>query len=261
VRRDALQPKKGTVPLSSRGQCPFSAALALLLAMVYPSVMTLLEFIVLPASGQHDNPILPLVFAAGKLVQFGFPLLYVLCFQPGRVRPSRPTSRGVGLGTVFGLVVAAGIIGLYFTWLRNTVLMTETPAKVHGWLTHMHLTTPERFLAMAAFLSVLHSFLEEYYWRWFVFGGLRKYLPEIVAVVLSSLAFMAHHVIILYVYLPGQFWTLAVPFSLGVAGGGMVWAWLYARTESLYAPWISHMLVDAALMIVGYEMVVRYWVD
>jgi uncharacterized protein len=256
VKRDVG--KKGDSPFPLEGQPPFFP-LALLFAMALPSVMTWLEFILLP--GQEDNSVLPLVFATGKVVQFGFPLLYVLCFERGRLRPTRPTSSGLWLGTAFGLVVGAGIIGLYFGWLRYTAVMTETPARVHGWLTRMHLTTAGGFFAMAAFLSVLHSFLEEYYWRWFVFGGLRRYLPDIVAVVMSSLAFMAHHVIILYVYLPGQFWTLAAPFSLGVAGGGIVWAWLYARTGSLYAPWISHLLVDAALMVVGYEMVVRYWVD
>jgi membrane protease YdiL (CAAX protease family) len=238
-----------------------SDAVVLVVAMAYPSVMTWLEFIVLPGGGQHDNPVLFCVFAAGKAAQFGLPLVYVWLREPGSVRPSRPTARGLRLGTAFGLVVGAGIIGLYFVWLRYTPLMTDTPARVHGWLAHMHLTTPAGFLAMAAFMSVLHSFLEEYYWRWFVFGWLRRHLPETAAMMLSSLAFMAHHVIILYVYLPGQFWTLAVPFSLCVAGGGIVWAWLYARTGSLYAPWVSHMLVDAALMVVGYEMVVRYWVD
>ena len=46
-----------------------------------------------------------------------------------------------------------------------------------------------------------------------------------------------------------------MPFALCVAGGGFVWAWLYDRTQSLYAPWISHLLIDAALMAIGYEMV------
>ena len=39
--------------------------------------------------------------------------------------------------------------------------------------------------------------LEEYYWRWFLFGGLRRSMPVAAAVVLSSLAFTAHHVILL----------------------------------------------------------------
>ena len=234
-------------------------AVALAIAMAGPSVMTWLEFKVLPGGANTEDPTLLTLFAAGKVVQFTFPLLYVWWFEPGRIRPARPTSRGLALGIAFGLVVGAGALVLYFAWLRHTSLMAHTPDQVYGWLTKMHLDTRAGFVGMAIFLSILHSFLEEYYWRWFVFGWLRRYLPHVVAMVVSSVAFMAHHVIILSVYLPGQFWTLAVPFSLCVAGGGIVWAWLYDRSESLYAPWVSHLLVDAALMLVGYEMVARFW--
>jgi membrane protease YdiL (CAAX protease family) len=234
-------------------------ALALAVAMAYPSIMTWLEFKVLPGGREQESPTLLAVFAAGKIVQFALPLLYVWWFEPGCIRLAWPTSRGLRLGASFGLVVGAGSLVLYFVWLRHTPFMAETPAKVYGWLTKMHLNTPAGFLGMALFLSVLHSFLEEYYWRWFVFGWLRRYVPGGAAMVVSSLAFMAHHVIILSVYLPGQFWTLAVPFSLCVAGGGVVWAWLYDRTGSLYAPWLSHLMVDAALMVIGYVMVAGYW--
>jgi membrane protease YdiL (CAAX protease family) len=96
--------------------------------------------------------------------------------------------------------------------------------------------------------------LEEYYWRWFVFGWLRRQTPLLVAQLLSSLAFMAHHVVILAVFFPGRFWTAAVPFSLCIAGGGFVWAWIYERSGSIYAPWLSHLLIDAAIMAVGYDL-------
>jgi len=233
-------------------------ALALAIAMAGPSVMTWLEFKVLPGGGATESPTLLRVFVAAKVVQFAFPLLYVWWFERSRIRPAWPTSRGLGLGATFGLIVGAGALVLYFAWLRHTSFMTETPAKVHGWLAKMQVHTAASFLGMALFFSILHSFLEEYYWRWFVFGWLRRYMPDLAAGVVGSLAFMAHHVIILSVYLPGQFWALAVPFSLCVAGGGLVWAWLYDRSGSLYAPWVSHLLVDAALMILGYEMVADF---
>jgi hypothetical protein len=124
---------------------------------------------------------------------------------------------------------------------------------VRTYLEEFHLNTPARYLLLAAFMSVVHSLLEEYYWRWFVFGGLRRCLPGSVAIVVSSLAFMAHHVIILVSYFPGNL-PMALVFSLGVAVGGAVWAWLYGRYQSLYAPWMSHLLIDAAIMAVGYDI-------
>jgi membrane protease YdiL (CAAX protease family) len=234
-------------------------ALALAFTMALPSLMTGLEFLVLPGGHEEGSPAILALFGAGKLVQFLFPLAYVWWFDRDSLRIRPPTARGLEIGIAFGLVVAGGIIGLYFAWLRYTPWMESTPRRVQEWLTKITITTPMKFLIIALFISVLHSFLEEYYWRWFVFGRLARHVPEVVAFVVSGLAFMAHHVIILGVYLPGYFWTLAVPFSLCVAGGGIVWAWLYARTGSLYAPWVSHLLVDAALMVVGYEMVARFW--
>jgi uncharacterized protein len=234
-------------------------ALALLFAMGMPSLLTWLEFTVLPGGHVEGSPVVLTTFAAGKVLQFAFPLLYVWWFEPAEIRLVRPTTRGLALGAAFGLVVGAAAILLYRFWLSETSFMADTPARIYAWLGSMNLTTPAAFLAIALFVSIPHSLLEEYYWRWFVYGWLRRHLPIAAAMVISSLAFMAHHVIILSVYLPGQFWTLAVPFSLGVAGGGIVWAWLYERTGALYAPWLSHFLIDAALMVLGYQMIARFW--
>jgi uncharacterized protein len=103
-------------------------------------------------------------------------------------------------------------------------------------------------------LSAGHSLLEEYYWRWFLFGGLRRFMPVAAAVVLSSLAFAAHHVILLAVFFGGQ----ALPtilFSVCVAVGGAAWAWIYQRSGSLLGPWLSHLMIDAGIFVVGYDLV------
>ena len=86
------------------------------------------------------------------------------------------------------------------------------------------------------------------------FGGLRRLMPLGWAVVLSSLAFAAHHVIVLGVYFGWQSWATAA-FSAGVAVGGAAWAWIYHRGNSLVGPWLSHVLADAAIFLIGYSMV------
>jgi membrane protease YdiL (CAAX protease family) len=116
------------------------------------------------------------------------------------------------------------------------------------------MATPERYLVLAAFFSVAHSLLEEYYWRWFVFGQLRRVAPLGLALVLSSLAFMAHHVVVLYLYLPGHLLSAVAPSSLAIAAGGVVWAWLYDRVGSLYPSWLGHLLVDATIFVIGWDL-------
>jgi len=227
--------------------------------MCFPSLMSWVEFIILPGSGREKNVALQACFVVGKIVQFAFPVLYMWLRHPDQLAIKRPSARGLETGAAFGLVVGAGGLALYFGWLKTSPALASTPERLHHWLTEFNLASPGGFLLMAFFIAVLHSFLEEYYWRWFVFGRLEQYLPLYEAMALSSIAFMAHHVIVLGVYLKGYFWIAAIPFSLCVAGGGIVWAWLYHRYQSIYAPWISHLLVDLALMALGYDMLRRYW--
>ena len=79
-------------------------------------------------------------------------------------------------------------------------------------------------------------------------------VPGWAAIVLSSLGFMAHHVIVVHAFLQGPWWLTAF-FSLCVAFGGGVWAWLYARFGSLYGPWVSHFLLDVTIMYIGFDLV------
>ena len=239
----------------------------LLLAMVLPTLLAWLYLVVLaqdrgPAGltsapqAPARNPTVMVLYGASKVFQFSLPLMYVWWFERRPLRLGVPRCRGLALGVAFGLVVAVAAIGLYETILAHSPgLFGSAIVKIRAKVEEFGIGTPAAYFLFGLFLSAGHSLLEEYYWRWFVFGKLREFLPRWPAIVLSSLAFMAHHVILLGVFFPGQFWSMAAPLSLGVAGGGAAWAWLYDRTGSIYAPWLSHAIIDAAILGVGYEMV------
>jgi membrane protease YdiL (CAAX protease family) len=241
---------------SSPPRADMPTALALVFAAVLPSFMAWLYFFVLVGSPDPD-PVRQGAYGAGKLVQFAFPLVFVWFWQRRRPRHSRPNMAGVALGLGFGLAVAVGVFTLYFGWLRDSPMLEGTPAHLRRVLRSFGVDDGARYLALAVFYVAAHSLLEEYYYRWFLFGRMRAFLSLWPAVVLSSLVFMAHHVILLAAYLPGQFWTAVVPLSLCIAVGGGVWAWLYARTQSLYAPWLSHAIVDASLFAIGWNLLQR----
>ena len=117
---------------------------------------------------------------------------------------------------------------------------------------------PLSFVAWGCVISAVNSLLEEWYWRWFVFGAMRRLMPAAAAIVLSGLAFAAHHVVVLGCYFG---WTspATAAFSLAVAVGGAVWAWMYDRHGSLLGPWLSHILVDAAIFAVGFSLIHAAW--
>jgi uncharacterized protein len=230
---------------------------ALIWAMVFPSVMTWVYFVAAAGQGTQANPTVLIAYFAGKVIQFGFPLVYVGFTEPRSLRPSPPKPGGLAFGLAFGLAVGAAAVALYFGVLKDSAAFQDAPAKVIAKVREAGYASVAGFIGLACFISVAHSLLEEYYWRWFVFGWLKRHLAVWLAGVVSSLAFMAHHVIVLAIYFPGwfQFFTLVLPFSLGVAIGGCVWCWIYQRTESIYAAWISHVVIDAAIMWIGYDMI------
>jgi hypothetical protein len=231
---------------------------ALLFALLFPSLTAWIYFVVLanrPGAPGGASYLALVTYAASKTIQFAFPLAWVMLIERRRVILTRPKPAGLRLGLAFGLAVMTLVFAAYFGFLRLNPMLASTPEKVLSRIKLFHADTPLRYALLTLFLAGVHSLLEEYYWRWFVFGELRRLISPVAAIVVSSFGFMAHHVILLWVYLPGHFWEAALPFSLCVAGGGAAWAWLYQRTGTLYAPWLSHLLVDVAILAVGYEMI------
>lgn len=231
---------------------------ALTFATLFPPVMAWLYFVALQRPGQAGGAAIA-AYLVGKSVQFLFPLVYAALWQRERLRWQRPAITGLALGLGFGLLVAAGMFALYFGWLRTSPWMAQTPGQIWARLERFHVASRVGYLGLALGYCLGHSFLEEYYWRWFVFAGLRRYLPLAAAVALSALGFTLHHAVVLGAYFPGRFMTMALPLSICVGVGGAVWALIYARGGSLLAPWLSHLLVDAAIMVLGYDLLADYW--
>lgn len=229
----------------------------LIVAMIFPTIMAWLYFRHLGGQAAKVNWLQQLTYSGSKVVQFTLPVLWLSLTQSRLPTLSRPRFDGLAIGIGFGLLVAIAMFGLYYGYFRDAPILTDTPAKLRNKLREFGVDTPATYAALAVFLVAAHSLLEEYYWRWFVFGQLRQWISFGSAVMLSSLAFMAHHVIILDAFFPGQFLRATLPFSLGIAVGGAVWAWLYDRTQSIWSPWLSHALVDAALFIIGWDLLQR----
>jgi membrane protease YdiL (CAAX protease family) len=224
--------------------------------MALPTFMSWVETRwILPLPPEERPLLAETVFLFGKLVQFSTPLLFVVMTEPRRLRLARPSLRGMLAGLAFALVGTIGTFVLYYGFLRGGGVLAETAGIIRNWLEKFGFHNLDRFLVFAFFMCVPHALLEEYYWRWFVFDRLRRQMSWRPAALLSALAFMSHHVLVLAYYLPHYFWSVGLGLSLSVALGGFVWAWIYQRTGNLYAPWLSHLLVDAVIMVVGWDMV------
>lgn len=233
-------------------------ACAILFAALFPSLAAWLYFVEMTGC---STVLQQTAYTAGKVVQFGFPLVWIFMVRRQRGTGCQPVAErqvgnlphGIFAGLFFGAAVMAVMLAGYYWWLRPGGFLAAKAeliaAKVAGFGVH----GPMGFLGLGIFYCLVHSLLEEYYWRWFLFGGLQRLIPVWPAVLVSSLAFAAHHVIVLATYF-GWSWQTGI-FSSCVAIGGAAWAWLYHRSNSLIGPWLSHLLVDAAIFVVGYDLV------
>jgi membrane protease YdiL (CAAX protease family) len=229
-----------------------AATALLVVAALYPTLAAWLYFVTL-----GDHPQMRVAYGGAKVVQALLPLVgwWLLGMARGSGQP--PVRRGAPTaGLLTGLLLGGGVLAAWASPLAQWQALGPVPGRVWARLVTLGADTPLRFLALAIFLSVLHSWFEEYYWRWFVFGQLERRMAGWKAMTLSSLAFASHHWIVLDSFLAGEHrWTATLPLTLLVAAAGAVWAWLYRRYRGVLAPWLSHLLVDAALMAVGYQLI------
>lgn len=223
---------------------------ALLFAMLFPTLAAWLYFVVFT-----DRTTLPTVYSLSKVVQFSFPLVWTLALGKGHLPRMKWTPQALreGLGT--GLVMSLGLVLLYAAARGQGPLLQEARPRILLRVQSIGADTPFRFLWLVLFLSIIHSLLEEYYWRWFVFGGLQQRMKVTSAVLLSSLAFTLHHVIVLHAFLGPQFWMVTLALSMVVTFGGALWAVVYRRCRHLAAPWVSHVLVDLTILAIGYDLI------
>jgi membrane protease YdiL (CAAX protease family) len=224
---------------------------ALLFALLFPTLVTVLYFVVL---SKHPSAFQQGAFGLGKIIQFAFPLAWVVWFQHTKIRLARPDSKDLLAGAVLGLMILAAALALYYFMLKPAGVFDKAGDAIREKVVGLGANSIPRYVALSVFYCVIHSLGEEYYWRWFVFAQLRRLTSLPIAIVVSGLGFMAHHVIILAVYFGWDSpWTYFL--SMSVAVGGFIWEWMYEKTGSLYGIWASHALVDTAIFIVGYDVV------
>ncbi|MDR0390996.1 MAG: CPBP family intramembrane metalloprotease [Planctomycetaceae bacterium] len=229
----------------------------LLFSVVFPFFLTFIYFVLLMDSSASLQK---LVYGIGKVIQFLFPVFWVglICRESWLVRGWNV--RGFFEGMLFGIFVAVLMVLLYVFYfgLSGQILGQNSPAsltiiaKING----LNLNNTQQFILLGIFYSVIHSGLEEYYWRWFIFGRLSRGGFYFGALVISSLGFMAHHILLLGTYF--GYGSLFCWFgSFGVCVGGLYWAWLYKRSDSIWGAWVGHGFIDAAIFTIGFLVCFR----
>lgn len=220
------------------------------LACIFPSLLTFVYFVWLADNSAGWQQA---AYSLGKLIQFTLPVWATVWIFKKTIKIPLHFSKNIWKGILFGLAVVI----LMFLLLHSPVLSHENLRVLQSTLQlkidSIGINSLNKFIFLGIFYGLLHSFLEEYYWRWFIYGNLRKLMRPNHANLTSSVAFSAHHLILLWVLFAGE--PICLPLTLAIALGGGFWAWQYEKTNSILSSWLSHLMVDAGIFLVGYQLV------
>jgi membrane protease YdiL (CAAX protease family) len=219
------------------------AGLALFLLVPAASIGTWMALWIAPGTPRGQ-----LIYLACKVWLIVFPAAWFLLVEKQRPVFTLPARRGFWPALASGLLIAAAILLAYrfigVGWIDVDPMRQK--------LADAGLNRPAAYWIFSVFIILANSLMEEYVWRWFVFRQCERLIPAMrgwIAVFLSALLFTVHHVVALRAYAG---WNVTLLASTGVFIGGAMWSWLYLRYRSLIPCWISHILADVAVYLVGY---------
>ena len=183
-----------------------------------------------------------------KIIFFlALPMLYFIFWREDR-RLCRDLFRFQKNGLIVSLLIGAGIysviLGGYFL-LRDFIDFSNVTTS----LTEGMGITADNFLLVAVYISIMNSFLEEFFFRGFGFLTLKKFLPTWAAYLFSPLLFAVYHVgMIMDMFHP----AVLLLIIFGLISGGVIFNALNDRFGNLYPSWLAHMGANFAINTIGF---------
>ncbi len=109
--------------------------------------------------------------------------------------------------------------------------------------------TAGNFLYVSLYISLVNSFLEEFFFRGYGFITLKKYTGRKFAYIFSSSIFAVYHVgMLLGMFYIGVLFLLL----LGLMIGGCIFNCLNERNDTIYPSWFVHMFANFGINTVGF---------
>lgn len=187
-----------------------------------------------------------------KIILFTiFPMIYMIQTGDNILKSSLRNLKGNGtnnhkmnLGAVLGFIVFTIIIGAYFfmnKYIDSTQLILEFQEK--------YKINKGNIVSYSVYLVFVNSFLEEFFFRGFIFLNIKKLGMKKTAYVFSALLFAVYHIANF------QNWFHVVVFILVLFGlfvGGYLFNYLDDKQETFLNSWFVHICADLAIVLIGF---------
>lgn len=107
----------------------------------------------------------------------------------------------------------------------------------------------DNLIFVAFYVSIVNSFLEEFFYRGYAFFTLKKYTNRTLAYLFSASIFAFYHVGMML-----ESFNIPTLFLMviGIFIGGCIFNTLNEKSKNIYPSWIVHMFVNFAMNTVGF---------
>ena len=229
---------------ASRGRASRAKLLALAALLLLLPVPSLGDWFAMIWQPTRGTMIGWAMYALSKIWVIAIPALWLLFVEKGRLSLSPVRRGGLIVGALVGVAMAVAIIATYF--IAGHLIDFEAMRHANA---ANGLTSPLRYVLLVVPLALVNSLMEEYVWRWFVFRKCETLIGGVPAVFVSGLLFAGHHVVALAAQTN---WHIVLLGSIGVFLAGTIWSWCYLRYRSIWPGYVSHIVADLGVYIVGW---------
>ena len=152
--------------------------------------------------------------------------------------------KGLLISLLLGIIIFGVILGGYFA-LRGVIDFSGVTSS----LTEGMGITADNFIWVATYISIMNSFLEEFFFRGFGFITLKKYVSVKFAYFFSPVLFAVYHVGMLV----GMFHPAVLALLMfGLIVGGLIFNALNDKLGNIYPSWFVHMAANFAINTIGF---------
>lgn len=144
-------------------------------------------------------------------------------------------------------------VGVYFFIIIMYLLLKNyiDLESIRSHLLERENVSVDNFLYVSLYISFINSFLEELFFRGFIFLRLAKSGSKRAGYFISSMAFSIYHVSIISSWFNIWIFVLII---LGLVLVGYMFSYVAEKTDSFMGPWLLHVFANLGINTIGFIM-------
>ncbi len=182
-----------------------------------------------------------------KIVLFSLiPISYIVYTKENVIKTSIQNYKNTNIkaNIILGILVIITIFISYY-FLSSFINMEKIKSDVQN---KYHISKTA-YIIVALYISFINSFLEELFFRGYLFLNIKKLGYKTLGYILSSFLFAIYHISNINGWFTGFTFILSL---IGLFIGGIIFSYLDDKKDTFLNSYIIHICADLAIVIIGY---------